>query len=299
MLIDIKAFLVTARTGSFSAAARALGLAPSVVTKRIGRLEDEIGSRLFTRSTRNLALTSEGERLRPRLQALVGELEEALHGVHDPSSSISGHLRIKVPTTVGSMFVGQSIADFRAANPNVTIELMLMDRSLNPLEEGVDIALGALPQSFTSVLETPLCHYPRVLVASPNYLQRSVRLQHPSDLAEHDCLAFVAVGPTWSFETARGRIHVDVRSVFTTNDSRVLVAAAERGLGIAIVAEFLARRSLAQGSLVRLLPEFPTAPLWFKAMVPRSKAHKPEVVALVEHLRAFQFLTEAYPAFSR
>lgn len=285
MLIDIKAFLVTARQGSFSAAARTLNLAPSVVTKRVGRLEDEVGAKLFHRSTRSLTLTAEGERLRPRLQFLLGELDEALQGAQRPDDGVSGHLRVKSPTTIGSLYVGQSIADFQAENPNVTTELVLIDRSLNPLEEGFDIALGALPQSYASVVERPLCPYPRVLVAAPSYLERNPAPKNPGDIVEHDCLAFVPVGLTWSFESGQGRVDVDVHASFTVNDSRLLVAAAERGLGLAVVSEFLTREPIAEGRLVTIMPDFPIAPLWFKAMVPRNKMHRPEVIALLDHLQ--------------
>jgi DNA-binding transcriptional LysR family regulator len=285
MLIDIRAFLTTARTGSFSAAARALGIAPSVVTKRVGRLEDQIGAKLFLRSTRTLHLTAEGERLRPRLQYLLGELDEALSGVQ-PQSGVSGHLRIKAPTTLGTLYIGQSIARVQAANPNITTELLLIDHSVNPLEEGLDLALGALPQSYASVLETPLCPYPRLLVAAPGYLARHPAPRAPGDIVEHDCLAFVPVGLTWSFQGAQGPISVDVHASFTVNDSRLLVAAALEGLGLAVVPEFLAREALAEGRVVPVMPDYPIASYWLKAMIPRNKAHRAEVKALLAHLKA-------------
>lgn len=284
-LIDIKAFLTTARTGSFSAAAREIGIAPSVVTKRVGRLEYEIGSKLFVRSTRKLSLTSEAEQLRPRLQLLVGELEDALKGVQPPKRGISGHLRIKSPQTLGAMFAGPSVARFQAENPAITTELRFVDRAVNPLEEGYDVALGALPQSYPSVLETPLCPYPRVLVASPAYLQRHGTPDTPSDIVRHRCLAFVPVGLSWSFQSASGPVSVDIPAVFTVNDSRLLVHAAKEHLGMTVVPEFLVRDELANGSLVPLLVDYPIVPLWFKALVPRNKAHRPEVAALLEHLK--------------
>ncbi|MHA6344416.1 LysR family transcriptional regulator [Roseivivax sp. CAU 1761] len=285
MLMDIKAFLESARAGSFSGAARALGVAPSVVTKRVGRLEDEIGSRLFVRSTRSLALTAEAERLRPRLQYLLGELEEALSGVQQAPDGLSGLIRVKSPTTLGTLYVGQSIARFQAAHPKVTTELLLIDRSINPLEEGLDIALGALPQSYASVNETPLCPYHRLLVAAPSYLARHPAPEKPGDIVEHDCLAFIPAGLVWSFQGPGGPVSVEVRSTFTVNDSRLVMAAAEEGLGLCVVPESLARDSLAAGRLVPVMQGFPIQPLWLKAMVPRTKARRPEVAALLEHLR--------------
>jgi len=285
MLIDIKAFLVTARSGSFSAAARELRLAPSVITKRVGRLEHAVGCPLFIRSTRRLTLTAEAERLRPRLQVLVAELEEAIAGVKTPQRALSGPLRIKSPTTVGTLFVGEMVARFQAAHPGVTTDLVLLDRAINPLEEAFDVALGAIPQSWPGVLETPLCAYPRVLVAAPSYLERAGMPNEPADLVRHDCLGFVPAGLSWPFESARGPVQVGVHARFMVNDSRILIAAAEEGLGFTVVPEFLARPGIEAGRLVPALPEFPIATFWFKAMVPRNKAQRPEIAALLEHLQ--------------
>ncbi len=286
LLIDIEAFLVTARTGSFSAAARELGIAPSVVTKRVSRLEHEICSKLFVRSTRRLTQTAEADRLRPRLALLLSDLEDALSGAQPPERGVRGHLRIKSPTTLGTLHVGPSIARFQARNPAVTTELLLIDRSINPLEEGLDVALGAMPQAYPSVVETPLCPYPRVLVATPGYLDRHGTPETPNELAQHRCLVFVPVGLSWSFESAGGPITVDVHATMTVNDSRILIAAALEDVGLTVVPEFLVRDEVAKGRLVRVMPQFPIATLWFKAMVPRNRVHRPEVQALLDHLKA-------------
>lgn len=284
MLLDIRAFLATARSGSFSAAARVIGVAPSVVVKRVSRLEEQIGSRLFVRSTRRLALTAEADRLRPRLQLLVSQLEETLSGAQPPEHGVAGHLRIKAPTTLGTLFAGPSIARFQAANPAVTVELLLIDRSVNPLEEGFDIALGALPQSYASIVETPLCPYPRVVVATPDYADRHGLPKTPGDLVQHRCIVYIAAGLTWYFESKSGPLAVSVNSVLTVNDSRILLFAAKLSVGIAVVPEFLVEDELASGELIHVLPDFPISPLWFKAMVPSNKMRRPEVAALLDHL---------------
>ena len=229
-LLDIKAFLVTARTGSFSAAAREIGLAASVVTKRVSRLEEQIGSALFQRTTRRLTLTSEGERLRPRLQLLIAEIDEALRSARVPEGGVAGQLRVKSPTTVGMLYVGGALARFQARNPRVKIELLLVDRAVNPLEEGFDVALGGLPVSFSGVLDLPLCQYDRVLVAAPAYLADNPAPRSPNDLVAHDCLAFLPIGLEWSFESDQGAIVVEIRARFTANDSQVLLTAALEGL---------------------------------------------------------------------
>jgi DNA-binding transcriptional LysR family regulator len=285
-LIDIKAFLATARAGSFSAAGREIGLATSIITKRVNRLEYRIGTPLFTRTTRRLTLTTAGEQLRPRLQLLVGEIEDTLEGVHPRERGVMGELRIKAPTTVGTRYIGPCIADFQSRNPNVRTELLLVDRMVNPLEENFDIALGAMPAAYPNVVDIPLCRYDRVLVASPSYLKRSGPLRHPTDIAQHECLAFLPVGLSWSFESHKGVIDISVHASFSVNDSGVLLSAAENGSGLAVVPRFVARQALAEGRLVELLPETPPITLWLKALVPRNRVQKPEVTKLLDHLKS-------------
>ena len=284
-LLNIKAFLTTARAGSFSAAARQLGVAPSVITKRISRLEDQMDAKLFVRSTRQLLLTDVGERYLPRYQAIVGEVEEALSGASELASSVEGHLRIKAPTTVTINYLGAILSDFQVAHPGVSLDVILVDRSVNPVEEGYDVAIGALPVSYANVIDEPLCPYPRVLCAAPDYLERHGTPQHPRDLPDHDCLTFHATGSTWSFESPRGQINVDVRARFSANDTQVLHDIACRGRGIAVVAAYIARPSLKAKRLVPILPEFPVTELWLKALVPQNKSRKPAMQALISHLK--------------
>jgi len=283
LLIDIKAFLASARTGGFSGAAREIGTTPSVISKRVSRLEDEIGVRLFLRTTRALTLTSDGELLQPRLLQQVAELEDTLF--NRDGQGLSGLLRVRATTTIGTSFVGRSINKFQVSHPGMTIELLLIDRPVNPLEEGFDVSFGALPQSFGGVVEIPFCPYPRVLVAAPRYFENRNQPESPSDLVGQDCLVFVPVGPTWSFAGPNGPMSLDIRARYTVNDSRILMDAAIKGLGLAVVPEFLARDAIAEGSLITLMPDFPVSPLWFKAMVPRHKANRPEVVALIDHIK--------------
>lgn len=283
LLIDIKAFLTSARMHGFSAAAREIGTTPSVVSKRVGRLEEEIGVTLFSRTTRALTLTTEGERLQPRLQELVAELEDTLF--NRAAGGIRGTLRVRATTTIGTFFVGASVNRFLVKHPEMTIELLLIDRPINPLEEGFDVSLGGLPQSFGGVIEKAFCPYPRMLVASKDYVARRGSPEDPADLGNHDCLVFVPAGHSWTFSGPNGPITFDIRARYTVNDSSLLMDAAKRGLGLAVVPYFLAKPLLESGDLLIQMPKFPVAPVWFKAMIPRHKVLKPEVSAFIDHIR--------------
>ncbi len=275
-----------ARVGSFSAAARELRVAPSVVTKRITQLEGQLRTRLIARSTRGLALTSAGERLLPRFLKLVGELEELFVERTDDQGAIEGHLRIKGPTTITSLYLGALVSEFQVAHPHVTIEVVLMDRSVNPLEEGFDLVVAARPASYPNVVDVPLCAYPQVLCCSPEYLRERERPRHPGELIEHDCLTSVLFGTTWPFESPRGALSVDIRSRLHANDGRVLLEAARRGLGLAPLPAYLVADDLREGRLVQVLEDYPMAAPWLKALVPRMKADKPATRALIAFIKA-------------
>jgi DNA-binding transcriptional LysR family regulator len=272
-----------ARLGSFSAAARQLGLVPSVVTKRIGQLEQSLGTKLLVRSTRGLTLTSAGERYLPRFVRFVAELEEMFAPAVNEDEPLAGHLRIKAPTTVTSIYIGDLLAQFLAAHPGVTLEIVLIDRSVNPMEEGFDFSIGALPVSYPNITEVPLCPYEQVVCCAPSYLESATSPQSPADLAFHDVLTSIVYSKTWNFEGPNGPITTQVHPRVLASDSRTLRAAALRGLGITILPRELVQEDLNTGTLVQLLPDFPVNRLWLKALVPITKMHS----ALVREVLAF------------
>jgi DNA-binding transcriptional LysR family regulator len=275
-----------ARLGSFSAAARELDVAPSVVTKRITRLEEHVQTRLIVRSTRGLALTSAGERLLPRLLRVMTELDEVLLEQPVSDGEIEGHVRVKSPTTITSMYLGALFGEFQASNPRVTLEVVLLDRSVNPLEENYDVVVGARAASYPHVIDVPLCTYPQTLCCAPSYLTHRAEPGHPSELIDHDCLTTVLFGTTWPFETPRGGLSVEVRSRFHANDGRVVLEGVRRGLGIAILPCYLVGADIKAGRLRPLLEAFPLPTYWLKVLVPRMKMEKPAVRELVAFLKA-------------
>jgi DNA-binding transcriptional LysR family regulator len=275
-----------ARLGSFSAAARELGLAPSVITKRITRLEEEVNTRLIVRSTRGLTLTPAGERLLPRFQRVIAELDELLVDTPVVNGEIEGHLRVKGPTTITSLYLGAVLTDFQLAHPRVTLDVALFDRSVNPLEENFDLVIGARPASFPNVVDIPLCTYTQVLCCAPSYLQAKPEPKSPGDLVDHDCMTTVLFGSTWPFETPSGALSVEVRSRLHANDGRVILEGARRGLGVAILPRYLADADIKDGRLVALLEGFPVETYWLKALVPRIRMERPAVRELVAFLKA-------------
>jgi DNA-binding transcriptional LysR family regulator len=282
---NIKAFLLVARTNSISVAARQLGVVPSVITKRLDRLEDQMGVQLLQRSTRGISLTGAGEARLSRLQTMVTELDAIFQESQVSTSEMEGHLRIKSPTTIAILDLGEMLTRFQIAHPKISIDLVMLDRSVNPIEEGFDLAIGALPTSYPGVIDEPLCPYPRVICASPAYLERREAPQHPRDLVQHDCLTFATTGLNWTFESRRGLINVDVKAKLSANDSQLLLRAAIAGMGIARIASHIALPSIARGELVTLLPDYPVPEFWVKALIPKNRIDKPAVRQLVGMLK--------------
>lgn len=271
--------------GSFSAAARELKSAPSVITKRISQLEKEVGARLITRSTRGLSLTADGERYLPRFVRLIAERDEIFHGSNSNDRGVEGLLRIQTPPTITSMFLGKILSDFQIKYPRVDMDLVLMERSVNPLEEGFDFALGAWPVSYPNVIDVPLCRYDLVTVCAPSYLRGRPLPEHPTELIDHQCLTTVLFRTSWGFTHPRGLMNVEIHSRMQSSDSRMVRDAAVMGMGITILPRFLVRDDVAAGRLITLLEEFPVTTFWLKVLVPRMKMNRPVIRELVAFMK--------------
>lgn len=284
-LVNMRAFVSTARSGSFSAAARDAGVAPSVITKRISQLEHQLGAILFRRSTRVLKLTELGSELLPRCLKLMADFDETLQSTRR-RGRIEGRLRIKSPSTVTSLLLGGLFSEFVLSNPGVVVDLVLLDRSVNPIEESFDLAISARSATYPNVTDVPLSPYPCVLCASPAYLETAPPLGHLRDLVDHGALVSVLYGNTWRFDSPNGEVAVDVRPRLSANDGRVLLEAALRGVGVAILPAFVAEAAIAAGTLRTLLLETPPASMWLKALVPATRIADPIVASLLSFLKA-------------
>lgn len=283
-LSNLKAFVATADAGSFSGAARQLGIVPSVISKRIDQLEWRIRAPLFTRSTRRLTLTDVGDRYLPTVRELVRQVDDALAGMARASGELEGHIRVKVPTTLGVLYLSDILNDFLRSQPMISMDIVLADRSVNPIEEGFDIAIGALPELYGRVQDRPLCLVKRRLCAAPSYLDRKGTPQHPGELVDHDCLVFTTSGARWEFQSPQGLIGIDVRPKLRTNDGAAICQAAISGSGIAVLGDYLAAPAMQAGQLVEILQPFELPDIWLKALVPTNRIELPRIRMLLDWL---------------
>jgi DNA-binding transcriptional LysR family regulator len=286
VLVNLQAFLATAETGGFSAAARKLDISTSVVAKRVTQLETRIGLSLFHRSTRQLRLTEAGERYVHRARGVVADASDLLSRMGEKDHDLVDHLRIKAPTSLTVARLADAFSTFQSQNPNLKLEIVLIDRPVDPVTEGFDIAIGAFPHAFGGVVDEPLCKLRRLLCASSAYLNKHGMPKHPRDLVAHRCLSFLPTGPEWIFDGPRGRTSVQVRPLLSSNEGHVLVRSAIAGNGIALISHYLAEDALRSGALRPVLPDFPVPDLWVKAAIPERRRNAAAVQALLRQLKA-------------
>lgn len=284
VLTNLRTFLAVARTGGFSEAARQLNVVPSVVAKRIAQLEQTMHTRLFERSTRVVTLTEAGSRLQSRAASLVSDIDDVVQDVSRDEGKLEGHIALMAPTTLTLLRLGPLLDAFLAQHERITMEIALVDRSINPLEEGIDIAISGRSASYEGVLDLPLCPVHPRLCAAPAYLERRGAPAHPRDLVDHDCLVFRPSGENWVFQSQKGLVHVEVKGKLVADDNYTLLQAARNGRGIAVLPEYVCAQALQAQDLTLLLPTYPPQDAWFKAYVPRRRHGIARVQALLEWL---------------
>jgi DNA-binding transcriptional LysR family regulator len=247
---------------SFAGAAAELNLSKATVSKAVSRLEARLGTRLFNRTSRRLALTDAGRQLSARAAHILAEAEAAEDDARAQSSTPRGLVRLAVPMSFGVLHVAPLIAEFLGSYPEVTIELHLSDAIVDLIGDGYDAAMriGALPDS--SLVARRLCDTQRYLVGSPAYLKKHGRPNHPLQLADHACLGYTyAIGPeTWRFTTKDGKsASVRPSGPLRVNNGEAMIPALIAGIGLGVLPEFIVRDALADGRLQRLLPEWTLA----------------------------------------
>ena len=255
---ELSVFVAVAEAGAFNAAARRLGMSPPAVTRLVTALEARLGVRLFNRTTRQVALTEAGARLREDAQRILSDLEQAESSAAGATSEPAGHLRITAPVLFGQRFVAPILRDYLDAHPAVTASALVIDRNVDLLDEGLDVALriGTLPDSSLSARRVGSVR--NVVVAAPAYLERHGAPGTPEALRDHR-IAFstsVAEVPKWSFVADGKRRSVRVSPVLSVNGLEVAIEAALAGWGVTRALSYQVADALAAGSLVEILPDF-------------------------------------------
>ena len=281
-LKQIESFTSVATKGSLTAAAKAEGVAPAVVGRRIDALEERLGVKLLVRTTRKLTLTHEGSAFLEDCQRLLADLANAEASVSAGGVKASGHLRITAPAGFGRRHVAPLVPRFVAEHPDVSISLNLSDRVVDIVNEGFDCAVrvGDLPDS--SLVSVRLADNRRLCVASPAYLQRAGTPKTPAELAHHACLTLSSEASQtrgWAFQVKGEVVHLRPGGPLDCSDGQVLHAWCLAGLGIAWRSTWEVETHVAGGALVALLEDFAAPPNGIYAIFPQRK-HLPLRVRL-------------------
>ena len=283
----MQVFVRVAAQGSFSAAARALSLSQTMVTKHVAALEERLGVKLLHRSTRRLTLTEAGRHYLASCERILADIEEAETSARADQLEARGTLRLNVPLSFGFREIAPALAEFACLNPAVSVDLGLSDRYVDLIDEGWDLAvrIGILQDS--SLVARYLAPCRVVLSAAPAYLAARGRPQLLADLAAHNCLGYTLPNPAsadrWQFGR-NSEIAVKIAGNLRAGNGDALVAAALAGQGLILQPTFLVADHLRAGRLVTLTLDQPTRILPIHAILPSGRQPPAKVRAFVEFL---------------
>lgn len=255
-LRGIESFVRAVEEGSIAAAARRLGISPAAASQNIARLESYLNLRLLVRTTRSLGLTDSGQLYYDKVRLLIQDLEQANAAIAGLHSEPQGRLRIASTAAFGRHVLAPLIPGFNARFPRISIEIITTDRSVDHIQEAVDISIRIKQQLEESMVARRIATIPTVFCASPAYIARAGEPCQPEDLRHHDCLVFrVPVSGRflrWGFIRDGLRFEPEVKVAMVSDDIDVLARLAVAGGGVTRLAAFLAKPYLASGALQQL-----------------------------------------------
>jgi DNA-binding transcriptional LysR family regulator len=286
------AFAQTARRGSFAAAARDLGGSPSTLAKSVSRLEASLGVKLFHRTTRQVSLTADGERLFHRCERVLAEIEDLQADAAGTRTAPSGTLRVDVPMYYGRRFVLPLLAALQRDHPALTLEVRMQDAVADLVRDGIDLAVRIGDLRDSSLVARRIDAQRLVMAASPSYLRQHGTPTRLEDLSGHKAVVFrlPSSGRSRPWQLRQGRRAIEVFPVHTIqlSDTEALGAAARMGMGLCQVPDYVVQDDLASGELVEVLPGFQPEPMPISAVVPSGRLVPPRVrvaLASLETLR--------------
>ncbi len=284
----LRAFVLSVDSGSFTGAARVLGLTTNAVSQRVGLLEKHLGVRLLQRTTRRMSVTDEGRRVYARAHDILDELlrvEEDLRPEHD---ALVGTVRVSMPAPAASAELINALGVELQRHARLRVQLLISHAPVDIVAEGLDVAVHVGEPRDSGLIARKLGDPSWCLAATPSYLDRRGRPRRADDLTKHECLRFLAERPQseWRLVDSRGREHVvPVGGAFESDDSRVLGEATYAGLGIGIRARGELERAITEGRLERVLPglEFAGPPIY--ALFARGRLRLARVARFFELLQ--------------
>lgn len=281
---ELKVMLAVAETGGFAKAAARLNSSPPTVTRAIAGLEARLGIEIFTRTTRRVHLTETGLVLAERARLVLADLEAAEMEASGEAALPTGQLTITAPVTMGRSILPSIISTFLDAHRLVTVRVVLLDRVVNLVEEGIDVGLrvGQLPDS--SMISRTVGDVRRLLVASPGYLAKRGTPRAPTELKLHSIIAFSGLmqNREWTYAGERSASRITLQPRFEINDATAAIEAAEAGDGITIALSYMVAKQVREGRLVSVLERYALPAVPVQLIYPQSRIVAPKVRAFVD-----------------
>ena len=281
----MKVFVVTLDEGSLAAAGRKLGRSPAAVSRAIAFLEERVGTELLHRTTRSIKLSEAGERYAATCRRVLTELEDADVAAAGERAVPRGTLTISAPVISGELVLRPILDAFLDAYPTVSARVMLMDRHVNLMEEGIDVALRIGHLEDSSMIALRVGEVRRVVVASPRYLKQHPRIEQPADLARHQMITMAQFTNSWTCAPAPGSSvprTVQFTPRLMTNSTRSAVASAVSGLGVTRLFSYQVTGQVQQGELEVVLAACEDPPMPVHVISPHGRLALPKVRAFVD-----------------
>lgn len=283
------AFAETAKRGSFAAAARELGGAPSTLAKAVARLEAALGVKLFHRTTRQVTLTPDGERLFQRCQRVLAEVEDLQAEAAGTRAELAGPLRVDLPITYGRRFVLPLLADLARQHPRLELDVRLNDGWADLVRDRIDLALRVGQLRDSTLVARRIDRQVLVLCASPAYLAERGTPRRVEDLSQHAAIRFRLPSSgrnrPWQFRQRGQAVELDPVAAVRVNDGEGLVEAARLGLGLCQVPDYMAADEIARGELVEVMPAHRPEAAPISVVVPSGRLLPARVRAAIDALQ--------------
>ena len=282
----MRVFVKVVDKGSMASAGKELNLSPSVMSKNLSALEDRLGARLLTRTTRSVSLTEIGHAYLDRARRIIGDVDEAEAAISSVANAPRGHIRITAPSTFSYRHISPHLPLFRKKYPDVEVEMIISDNELNLVENNIDLAIRIALMRDSSLISRKLASNPRAMVASPDYLKQKGKPIHPDDLNNHDIISFQVGNPynEWHFLIDNKPKIFIAKGMLQLNHGDAILRACINDGGICMLSRFVVGRHIASGSLVSLLDNFLQEDIPIYAVYPSGKHLSLKVRAFLDFL---------------
>jgi LysR family transcriptional regulator for bpeEF and oprC len=287
LLKSIEIFREVCKQMSFTQAAEQLNLVPSAVSRQINELEKHLGVRLLQRTTRSISLTDEGRRYLRKMDVISQSVHD-LNNLNSDDAHIEGHIRLTAPPILGEPFLKGVLDTYLQQHPDVSLSTTLVNRHINLIEEGYDLALRVGKLDDSSLVARVVGQFALSIVASPAYIKAHGEPAHPRELVKHNCIinTLVQSPRRWEFKDGRRNFSIKVNGQCDANDDTMLRSIACSGLGIAYLPAIVVHDNIANGELVPILNSFIPDPLPVSLVYPSRQFLSSAKRKLIDHLIA-------------